>query len=74
MNAVSLPQQGGRAGGDIPPPSPLVGVIMGSDSDLPAMSAACDILKKFDIAYEVDIVSAHRTPEKVRTNRIGNLF
>ena len=39
----------------------LVSVIMGSDSDLPVMQAACDILQYFGIAYEVDIVSAHRT-------------
>lgn len=45
--------------------SPLVGVIMGSQSDLPSMNAAIDILKKFDIPYEVDIVSAHRTPDKL---------
>lgn len=45
--------------------SPLVGVIMGSQSDLPTMNAAVDMLKKFDVAYEVDIVSAHRTPEKL---------
>jgi len=45
--------------------SPLVGVIMGSQSDLPTMQAAVDILKKFGIPYEVDIVSAHRTPDKL---------
>lgn len=45
--------------------SPLVGVIMGSQSDLPTMHAAVDILKKFDVPYEVDIVSAHRTPDKL---------
>jgi phosphoribosylaminoimidazole carboxylase len=45
--------------------SPLVGVIMGSQSDLPSMNAAIDMLKKFDIPYEVDIVSAHRTPDKL---------
>lgn len=45
--------------------SPLVSVIMGSDSDLPTMQAAVEILKKFDIPYEVDIVSAHRTPDKL---------
>mmetsp|Transcript_30523 Transcript_30523/g.46237 ORF Transcript_30523/g.46237 Transcript_30523/m.46237 type:complete len:590 (-) Transcript_30523:50-1819(-) len=45
--------------------SPLVGVIMGSQSDLPAMHAAVDMLKKFSIPYEVDIVSAHRTPDKL---------
>ncbi len=38
---------------------------MGSDSDLSVMQEAIDMLKKFDIPYEVDIVSAHRTPEKM---------
>ena len=38
---------------------------MGSDSDLPIMQEAIDILKSFDIQIEVDIVSAHRTPEKL---------
>ena len=42
-----------------------VGIIMGSKSDLPVMQAAIDILKGFDIEVEVDIVSAHRTPEKL---------
>lgn len=42
-----------------------VGIIMGSKSDLPVMQDAIDILKKFDIEVEVDIVSAHRTPEKL---------
>lgn len=42
-----------------------VGVIMGSDSDLPVMQEAINILKGFDIEVEVDIVSAHRTPEKL---------
>ena len=42
--------------------SPLVGIIMGSDSDLSVMQAASDILKQFDIAHEVTVVSAHRTP------------
>ncbi len=42
-----------------------VGVIMGSKSDLPIMQDAIDILKEFDIETEVDIVSAHRTPEKL---------
>ena len=41
---------------------PNVGIIMGSDSDLKIMQAAADILKHFDIPYEMDIVSAHRTP------------
>lgn len=42
-----------------------VGIIMGSESDLPVMQEAIDILKEFDIEPEVDIVSAHRTPEKM---------
>src|SRR6187401_1219846 len=41
---------------------PLVGIIMGSDSDLNIMQAASDILKEFGIAHEVTVVSAHRTP------------
>lgn len=44
---------------------PLVGIIMGSDSDLPVMQAASDILKQFDIAHEVTVVSAHRTPQRM---------
>lgn len=42
-----------------------VAVIMGSTSDLPVMQEAIDVLKGFDIEVEVDIVSAHRTPEKL---------
>lgn len=42
-----------------------VGIIMGSASDLPVMQDAADILKAFGIEYEIDIVSAHRTPEKM---------
>ncbi len=42
-----------------------VAVIMGSISDMPVMQDAIDILKGFDIEVEVDIVSAHRTPEKL---------
>lgn len=42
-----------------------VGIIMGSSSDLPTMQAAADILKQFGIPHEIDIVSAHRTPEKM---------
>ncbi|SCU83838.1 LAFA_0D06172g1_1 [Lachancea sp. 'fantastica'] len=44
---------------------PEVGVIMGSDSDLPVMSAACKILTQFGVPYEVTIVSAHRTPHRM---------
>jgi 5-(carboxyamino)imidazole ribonucleotide mutase len=42
-----------------------VGIIMGSASDMPVMKAAIEILNGFDIETEVDIVSAHRTPEKL---------
>lgn len=44
---------------------PLVSIIMGSDSDLPIMSKACDVLNKFSVPYEVTIVSAHRTPHRM---------
>lgn len=40
----------------------IVGIIMGSDSDLPVMQAAADVLKEFGIEFELTIVSAHRTP------------
>jgi len=43
-------------------PTPIVGIIMGSDSDLPVMQAAADILKQFNIPFELTVVSAHRTP------------
>jgi 5-(carboxyamino)imidazole ribonucleotide mutase len=42
---------------------PLVGVIMGSDSDLAVMQGAIDVLDEFDVAREVRVVSAHRTPD-----------
>jgi len=42
---------------------PIVGIIMGSDSDLPVMSEAASVLKEFGIPYEIKIVSAHRTPK-----------
>lgn len=42
---------------------PLVGVIMGSDSDLPTMREAINILREFDVPHEVRVVSAHRTPD-----------
>ncbi|MEJ5995875.1 5-(carboxyamino)imidazole ribonucleotide mutase [Pedobacter sp. Du54] len=45
--------------------NPLVGIIMGSKSDLPVMQDAADILKEFGIPYEITVVSAHRTPERM---------
>ena len=44
-------------------PDALVGVIMGSDSDLATMRPAIDVLGEFDVAFEVRVVSAHRTPD-----------
>ena len=40
-----------------------VGIVMGSDSDLPVMSKACEILEKFGIDYDVTVISAHRMPD-----------
>lgn len=44
---------------------PVVGIIMGSDSDLPVMQEAAAILDDFDVPYEMTIVSAHRTPQRL---------
>ena len=43
----------------------MISIIMGSDSDLPIMRQAADILKTFDLPFEVTIVSAHRTPDRL---------
>lgn len=43
--------------------NPVVGIIMGSDSDLPVMNEAAEVLNEFKVSYEVKIVSAHRTPD-----------
>lgn len=45
--------------------APLVGIIMGSDSDWPVMQGARDALAGFDVPVEVEVVSAHRTPDKL---------
>jgi phosphoribosylaminoimidazole carboxylase PurE protein len=44
---------------------PVVGIIMGSDSDLPVMRAAAEALREFGVPYEMTVVSAHRTPERM---------
>lgn len=44
---------------------PFVSIVMGSDSDLPVMQAAADVLNDFSIQYELTIVSAHRTPKRL---------
>jgi 5-(carboxyamino)imidazole ribonucleotide mutase len=43
--------------------TPLVGIVMGSDSDWPVMSAAAEACAEFGIAYEADVISAHRMPD-----------
>jgi 5-(carboxyamino)imidazole ribonucleotide mutase len=43
----------------------LVSIIMGSDSDLPVMQSAANVLEELGVAYELDIVSAHRTPDRL---------
>ena len=50
-----------KLGGD----GPIIGIIMGSQSDWPTMQCAADILQQFGIAHEVRIVSAHRTPQRL---------
>jgi 5-(carboxyamino)imidazole ribonucleotide mutase len=54
--ATSAPQVGSA------PPAPLVGIVMGSDSDWPVMRAAAQALDEFAVPYEADVVSAHRMP------------
>jgi len=44
---------------------PLIGVLMGSDSDWETMQHACEVLKEFEIAFEAKVVSAHRTPDEM---------
>src|SRR3954447_5380857 len=45
--------------------APVVGIVMGSDSDWPTMRAAGEALAEFDVPYEADVVSAHRMPEEM---------
>ncbi|KAF6748541.1 phosphoribosylaminoimidazole carboxylase [Ephemerocybe angulata] len=59
---AALPASPGAGFSD---PNPLVGIIMGSDSDLPVMLAAARILDAFEVPYELSIVSAHRTPDRM---------
>jgi 5-(carboxyamino)imidazole ribonucleotide mutase len=51
--------------------NPLVGIIMGSQSDNDVMQAAAEILRQFEVSYELTIVSAHRTPDRMRTYALG---
>lgn len=47
------------------PTNPVVGIVMGSDSDWPVMRAAADALEEFGVRYEADVVSAHRMPKEM---------
>ena len=51
--------------------SAVVGLVMGSDSDWPVMEDAAKVLEEFDIAYEADVVSAHRMPDEMLAVRAG---
>lgn len=46
-------------------PKPLIGILMGSESDLTVMEEAVKVLKEFGVPYEITVASAHRTPKKV---------
>jgi len=46
--------------------SKKIGIIMGSDSDLPIMKEACEVLEEFKVDYDLQVISAHRTPEVAR--------
>ncbi|KAJ3196545.1 phosphoribosylaminoimidazole carboxylase ade2 [Irineochytrium annulatum] len=61
---LSAMPEGRRSAGEMNI-APVVGIIMGSDSDLPTMKAAATILKEFDVPFEITIVSAHRTPRRM---------
>ncbi|CAN5888585.1 5-(carboxyamino)imidazole ribonucleotide mutase [soil metagenome] len=50
---------------------PIVGIIMGSQSDLEVMQGAAEMLRQFEVPYEMTIVSAHRTPDRMRTYALG---
>ena len=50
---------------------PLVGVVLGSKSDVPLMQETLDTLQQLGIEYEVEVISAHRTPEKARKYGLG---
>lgn len=45
--------------------APLVGIVMGSDSDWPVMEAAAEALDEFEVPYEADVISAHRMPREM---------
>jgi len=64
-NAPPPPRPAAASGpGDVDIRPPVVGIVMGSDSDLPVVRRCLDVLEQFDIPYEIEVLSAHRTPER----------
>ena len=61
----SAPNSPAPSGSERSVSTPVVGIVMGSDSDWPVMEAAAKALGEFDIPYEVDLVSAHRMPREM---------
>ncbi|GAB06125.1 5-(carboxyamino)imidazole ribonucleotide mutase [Gordonia amarae] len=59
------------AAGGAAPAGPRVGLIMGSDSDWPTMQAAAEALAEFEVPFEVGVVSAHRTPQRMLNYAAG---
>ena len=57
---MSAEQKGKSSSGHVP----QIGIVMGSDSDLGVMQSASDVLKEFNIAYEITVASAHRSPQR----------
>ena len=62
--ARAMRRAAGGAGTEPDLRAPVVGVVMGSDSDLPVVQKCLDLLEQFDIPYEASVLSAHRTPER----------
>ena len=54
-----------------PPGAPIVGILMGSDSDYPTMEEAARTLREFGVAYEITVASAHRSPDRVEAYARG---
>jgi phosphoribosylaminoimidazole carboxylase len=65
LHGTSLPEEISKSEPAGTSQSPLISIVMGSDSDLPVMSVGANILKKFGVPFEVKIVSAHRTPHRM---------
>lgn len=63
--STTLPATPPAAEHPAPSDTPLVGIIMGSQSDLKTMSAAAELLRQFGVTYEITLVSAHRTPHRL---------